>query len=736
MTPVRAKAPFRIHQFGGSLGGPLQKDRAFFFVSYDGQRQTDPEPGGAHAAEPAAHRRPTPRRGLAKVAAGRGRLRPHARPGRLPGEGRLPARPAPPPARCATTTRTSPAATARRAAPPTPRSTAATRLVRTRSANASLASVFSPTFFNELRVAVRARRGAGAREHRRPRDAREPGRPARAHVRPQQLQPARDHHQALPGRGHRHLDPRRAHLEDRLRPELTTASSTSSPASSAATTPSPRSPASTAACRAAPASPSSRTSRASGTTGAETQPDITEFALFLQDEWRLRKNVTLSLGLRYDVQSFAKPEVRNPDAQLAAAGIDTSFLKTDKNNVAPRLGLVYKPNDQTLLRGGLRALLRPHALDHGGHRALEQRRQRDLGAPHRRTRCRPTRPCWRRPPPASPACVPSIFFFDPDYENPEVHQWSARRRALAVERPGGRGQLPGRRRAASCQRTRDFNIAAAVPDGRADHGRRLADRRPLPDRAPLLELRPHPALREHGRVDLPRRHRGARKRFSGGLQANLSYTLGKVEDTKPDATAVVPGQRGRRREVRLEPARPRGRPRRRRQRRAPPRGALGRVGHPLLQGLGHRREGAPRRLDALHGSPPCRAACRTRSGSTNDLNNDGNRFNDIVPGSRNTHRLPTVEEHRPAPVAQDPAGRAGALEIIARGLQPAEQHEHHARSATRSTTSRAPRSSPQLNLANPRLELRRGRGRADQLRGHPAHRADRGEGDVLATDCT
>src|SRR6185295_19414892 len=32
-----------------------------------------------------------------------------------------------------------------------------------------------------------------------------------------------------------------------------------------------------------------------------------------------------------------------------------------------------------------------------------------------------------------------------------------------------------------------------------------------------------------------------RKRFGGKLQASLAYTLGKVEDTKPDATAVVPG---------------------------------------------------------------------------------------------------------------------------------------------------------------------------------------------------
>src|SRR4029434_9633508 len=36
----------------------------------------------------------------------------------------------------------------------------------------------------------------------------------------------------------------------------------------------------------------------------------------------------------------------------------------------------------------------------------------------------------------------------------------------------------------------------------------------------------------------------ARKRFRSALQMNLAYTLGKVEDTKPDATAVVQGNAG------------------------------------------------------------------------------------------------------------------------------------------------------------------------------------------------
>lgn len=46
-TVPNPKNEFRNHQFGASLGGPLRKDRTFFFLAYEGQRENGGLPGVA-----------------------------------------------------------------------------------------------------------------------------------------------------------------------------------------------------------------------------------------------------------------------------------------------------------------------------------------------------------------------------------------------------------------------------------------------------------------------------------------------------------------------------------------------------------------------------------------------------------------------------------------------------------------------------------------------------------------
>jgi hypothetical protein len=58
---------------------------------------------------------------------------------------------------------------------------------------------------------------------------------------------------------------------------------------------------------------------------AQSNPNI---GVFVQDEWRVRPDLTLNAGLRYDLQFLPDP------------------IQTDTNNVAPRMGIVWAPGDR------------------------------------------------------------------------------------------------------------------------------------------------------------------------------------------------------------------------------------------------------------------------------------------------------------------------------------------------------------------------------------------------------
>ena len=89
-----------------------------------------------------------------------------------------------------------------------------------------------------------------------------------------------------------------------------------------------------------------------GTTGGTTQPNNKEYGFFVQDDWRIAPNATINFGVRYDYQSIAKPPIRNPNPTLIAAGFDTSRRPSDTDNFAPRFGLSYAIDEKSVIRGG------------------------------------------------------------------------------------------------------------------------------------------------------------------------------------------------------------------------------------------------------------------------------------------------------------------------------------------------------------------------------------------------
>jgi hypothetical protein len=276
----------------------------------------------------------------------------------------------------------------------------------------------------------------------------------------------------------------------------------------------------------------------------------TDLNFFIQDDYRVNSRLTLNLGLRYEYQKLPDPQIPNPALPL------TGRMPKDKNNFGPRIGAAYDltGDGRTSLRAGYGIYFgrTPNAQVSN---ALTNTGRLDVG--QQQVQIAPT----AANAPIFPNVVSSAAFagsvaaqfFAANFENPEIHQADvvferqiARNTAVSVSYLVSVGRklptyidtnlCPPGRSGTNCATvnaasTITYTVANGPFGGQSFTVPLYAGARPIAGFGALTEIRSDVRSDYHGLV------LQANRRFTDGLQFQASYTLASARDTGQTSAA-------------------------------------------------------------------------------------------------------------------------------------------------------------------------------------------------------
>jgi outer membrane receptor protein involved in Fe transport len=270
---------------------------------------------------------------------------------------------------------------------------------------------------------------------------------------------------------------------------------------------------------------------------ADATRNIKEWRItsYVQDEWRVRNRFTLNLGLRYDPRSIPTLDKAAALVDLAqSTGFTTISEAFSRNptlaNWEPRVGVAFDPfaNQKTSIRAGYGIFHSPITANRLGP-AYSLNPPFALGAQVRLPF--PPVPVFPTPNPAA-SQISQMQALDFDMgDSPRLHQWNANLQrelfsgtSVTLAYVGSHGD--------HLQRQRDTNPVTprTLADGTVVYGSRsgaqtISNPRVNPQFAALV------SANTYAKSDYHSLQAALNRRFSANVQSQLSYTLSRCRDT-------------------------------------------------------------------------------------------------------------------------------------------------------------------------------------------------------------